>query len=130
MLKVKVQGRLKRQGLTELFFESAEPTFGELNPVEFFKRFPEGIYEIEGVTLDGEERENEVYLSHVIPAAPAGVTVNDDDAAESCDADDLPAVLPVGGVTISWDAVTRSHMTLGKDTDTALEGLGFEVRYY
>ena len=130
MLKVKVQGRLKRQGLTELFFESAEPTFGELDPVEFFKRFPEGIYEIEGVTLDGEERENEVYLSHVIPAAPAGVTVNDDDAAESCDSDDLPAVLPVGGVTISWDAVTRSHMPLGKDTDTALEGLGFEVRYY
>ena len=54
MLKVKVQGRLKRQGLTALFFESAEPTFGELDPVDFFKRFPEGIYEIEGVTLDGD----------------------------------------------------------------------------
>ncbi len=43
MLKVKLQGRLKRQGLTELFFESAEPIFDELDPVDFFKRFPEGI---------------------------------------------------------------------------------------
>jgi len=130
MLNVTVQGRLKRQGLTELFFESAEPTFGELDPVDFFNRFPEGIYEIEGVTLDGEERENEVYLSHVIPAAPAGVKVNNVAAAESCDVDDLPAVSPRRGVTISWEAVTRSHMTLGKDTDTPLEYLGFEVRYY
>jgi len=130
MLKVKVQGRLKRQGLTEIFFESAEPTFEELDPVDFFNRFPEGIYEIEGKTLDGEERENEVFLSHVIPAAPAGVAINGDAAAESCDADELPAVSPVGGVTISWDAVTMSHMNLGNDQNMPLDGLGFEVRYY
>jgi len=129
MLRVKVQGRLKRQGLTELFFESAEPTFGELDPVDFFKRFPEGLYEIEGKTLDGEERENEVYLSHVIPAAPAGVTVNGEIAAEDCDAD-LPSISPVGGVTISWDNVEKSHMALGRDTDTSLAYLGVEVRNY
>ncbi len=29
MMKIKAHGRLKRQGVTELFFESAEPTFGE-----------------------------------------------------------------------------------------------------
>ena len=129
MLRVKVQGRLKRQGLTELFFESAEPTFDELDPVDFFKRFPEEIYEIEGKTLDGEERENEVYLSHVIPAAPAGVTVNGGDAAEGCDAD-LPSISPVGGVTISWDNVEMSHLALGRDTDTPLADLGVEVRNY
>ncbi len=129
MLKVKVQGRLKRQGLTELFFESAEPTFDELDPVDFFKRFPEGIYEIEGITLDGEERENEVYLSHVIPAAPAGVTVNGD-AAGDCDDGVLSGVSPMGGVTINWDAVTESHEVLGRDIGTALEDLDIEVRYY
>jgi hypothetical protein len=32
ILKIKVHGRLKRQGLTELFFESAEPAFDELYP--------------------------------------------------------------------------------------------------
>ncbi|PVV14374.1 MAG: hypothetical protein B6D82_06070, partial [gamma proteobacterium symbiont of Ctena orbiculata] len=59
MMNIRAIGRLKRQGITELFFESAEPTFDELDPKKFFKRFPEGIYEIEGITLDGEERENE-----------------------------------------------------------------------
>jgi hypothetical protein len=69
-----------------LFFESAEPTFDKLDPADFFMRFPEGIYEIEGETLDGEERENGVYLSHVIPAALDGVTINGEAAAEDCDA--------------------------------------------
>ncbi len=129
MFKVRVQGRLKRQGLAELFFESAEPTFGELDPIDFFKRFPEGIYEIEGVTLDGEERENEVFLSHVIPAAPAGVRVNGVAAADGCDTP-LSDVSPGGGIIISWDAVTRSHTDLGNDRNMLLVGLGFEVRYY
>ena len=120
MLNVNVTGRLKKQGLTELFFESAEPTFDELDPADFFNRFPEGVYEIEGITLDEEEMESEVYLSHVIPAAPANVTVNRKVAAEDCDAE-LPAVK--APVTLSWDAVTTSHAELGK------AGI-FEVRYY
>ena len=39
ILKVSVRGRLRRQGLTEIFFESAEPTFDELSPEDFFRRF-------------------------------------------------------------------------------------------
>ena len=106
--------------MTELFFESAEPSFDELNPKKFFKRFPEGVYEIEGVTLDGEELENEIFLSHVIPAAPANVTVNGQEAAEDCDGD-LPEVsVPI---TLSWDAVVNSHEELGKEGDVT-------VRYY
>ena len=117
MLDVKVKGRLKRQGLTELFFESAEPTFDELDPADFFERFPEGIYEIEGKTLDGEERENEVYLSHIIPAAPEGVEVDGSASAspESCEEEDGAPPIPVisaidaaDGVTISWDLVKRA----------------------
>ncbi|MES9851175.1 MAG: hypothetical protein ABW170_05015 [Candidatus Thiodiazotropha sp. L084R] len=121
MMSVHINGRLKRQGLTELFFESAEPTFDELDPVKFFKRFPEGIYEIEGVTLDGEERESEVFLSHVIPAAPANVTINGIPAPEDCDADVLPVVN--APVTLTWDPVIGSHEELGKEGDV-------EVRYY
>ncbi|MES9929155.1 MAG: hypothetical protein ABW158_13685 [Candidatus Thiodiazotropha sp. 6PDIVS] len=121
MMSVHVNGRLKRQGLTELFFESAEPTFDELDPVKFFKRFPEGIYEIEGVTLDGEERENEVFLSHVIPAAPSNVTINGVPAPEDCDADVLPVLN--APITLSWDPVVGSHAELGKEGDV-------EVRYY
>ena len=121
MMYLRAIGRLKRQGITELFFESAEPSFDELDPEKFFKRFPEGIYEIEGLTLDGEELENEVYLSHVIPAAPANVTVNGQAAAEDCDAEDLPVVS--APVTLAWEAVTSSHEELGKAGDV-------EVRYY
>jgi len=48
MMKVRASGRLKRQGLTELFFESAEPCFifdeddcpDPLDTDKFFKRFP------------------------------------------------------------------------------------------
>ncbi len=120
MLNIRVQGRLKRQGLTEIFFESAEPTFDELDPADFFNRFPQGIYEIEGITLDGEERESEVLLSHVIPAAPANVTINGKSAAEDCDAE-LPVVsVPV---TLAWASVTGSHEELGIAGDV-------DVRYY
>src|SRR5262245_43226746 len=52
MLDVLVRGRLRRQGLTEVFFESAEPPFDELSPEKFFKRFPEGVYDFSGRTLD------------------------------------------------------------------------------
>ncbi len=120
MLKIRVQGRLKRQGLTEIFFESAEPTFDELDPADFFNRFPQGIYEIEGLTLDDEERESEVYLSHVIPAAPADVTVNGLLASEDCD-EGMPVVS--APVTLKWGSVTGSHDELGIEGDV-------EVRYY
>ena len=62
ILDVTVKGRLRRQGLTEIFFESAEPTFDELPPRRFFRRFPAGSYEIEGETLEGDELESEVEL--------------------------------------------------------------------
>jgi len=110
ILDIKVKRSLRRQGLTEIFFESAEPTFDELDPEDFFRRFPEGEYEIEGKTIDGEELESEVYVSHVMPAPPANVMVDGEEAAEDCDAD-LPVVS--GDVTISWDEVTESHPEIG-----------------
>ena len=111
MLDVKVKGRLRKQGLTEIFFESAEPTFDELSPAEFFKRFPAGTYEIEGITLDGEELESETELTHVMPAPPEP-TVNGINFAEKCDEEATEVSAPV---TIAWPAVTTSHPDLGVD---------------
>lgn len=110
LMNVLIRGRLRRQGMTEFFFESDEPSFDELAPEVFFRRFPEGTYEIEGITLDGEEIEGEAELSHVLAGPPGNVMVNDQAAAANCD-----AVLPVVSepVTIDWDAVTMSHPTLG-----------------
>jgi hypothetical protein len=112
MLDIKVRGRLRKQGLTEIFFESAEPTFDELDPKDFFDRFPEGTYEIEGITLEGQELEREVELTHVMPAPPEVSIINGMaermDAAEDCDAE-LPVVDPSEPVLIIWEPVEWSH---------------------
>jgi hypothetical protein len=113
VLDVSVKGRLRRQGLTELFFESAEPSFDELDPTDFFRRFPEGEYEIEGETLEGDELGSEVEVSHVMPAPPENIRVNRTSAAEDCDEDELPSVPEGRRVNISWDPVTTSHPEIG-----------------
>ena len=112
ILSILPTGRLRLQGLTQLFFESAEPSFDELDPAAFFARFPEGRYEISGITLDGEELESMVRLSHLLPAPPANLRINGLPAAENCDATDIPTVTPP--VVITWDPVTRSHPELGR----------------
>ena len=114
MLDVAVTGRLGRQGLTEFFFESAEPPFDELPPAEFFKRFPEGKYEMSGVTLDREELESTDVLSHVIPAPPGGILISGVPAVANCDVTPLPSVSGDEPVIISWTPVTRSHPRIGK----------------
>jgi len=53
MLEITSTGRLQSHGLTQLFFESAEPSFDELDPADFFRRFPEGPYTIEGRLMEG-----------------------------------------------------------------------------
>ena len=120
ILDVKLKGNLGNQGLTEFFFESAEPLFEDLDPVDFFDRFPEGIYEIEGRSVDGEEMEAESELTHVMPAPPAP-TVNGESMAVQCD-DEEPGfdiTVTSAPVTIAWPAVTMSH----PDPDTGGAGI-------
>jgi hypothetical protein len=118
-----VQGRLRAQGLTELFFESAEPPFDELSPAAFFERFPEGEYEVGGRTLEGEHLESTLPVSHVIPAPAGGVQVSGVDAAESCDDDPIPSVaVPV---VIDWEPVTASHPEIGESG--AVEVVKYQV---
>jgi hypothetical protein len=103
LLELFSRGRLRAQGLTQLAFESAEPPFEELSPARFFRRFPEGRYEIEGRAEDGAEIESVAFLSHVLAAPPENITVSGLAAADSCDAT-LPQVHPP--VVIDWDPVT------------------------
>lgn len=91
-LEIVSRGSLRRQGMTQLFFESAEPSFDELDPADFFRRFPEGRYEISGVTQNGGELESITVLSHVLPARPANIRLSGVLAPESCDATPLPIV--------------------------------------
>lgn len=123
LLKIKVSSTLRKQGLTELFFESAEPTFDELDPVDFFARFPEGLYEIEGVSNEGEELESESEITHLMPA-PAQAMVNGEPFDTDCDDDNF--IVAGDEVVLSWAPVTMSHPELGR-TNEPVEIVNYQV---
>jgi len=110
LMEVTAKGRLRRQAVTELFFESAEPTFEDLPPEDFFNRFPEGIYKIYGISEEGNLLVGRSRVTHVMPAPPQP-TVNGQPMASQCD-DEMPgydATEVNTPVTIAWPAVTMSH---------------------
>jgi len=102
---------LRTQGLTQLFIESAEPSFDELAPEEFFRRFPEGAYEIEAPTLDGDLLESTVMLSQVMAARPGNIAVN---GVPSVDCDAVPFPTVSAPIIVDWDPVTTSHPEIGE----------------
>ncbi|HSG65599.1 MAG TPA: hypothetical protein VLD39_11390, partial [Gammaproteobacteria bacterium] len=129
ILQIRLRDRLRRQGLTELFFESAEPPFESddpeevtLTPERFFRRFPEGIYEVSGLTLEGDELESAVMVTHLMPAPPQ-IFVNNLPVSEDCE-NPAPAVgMPF---TISWLPVTESHPEIGR-TGEPIELVRYEL---
>ena len=67
VLSVSAQKNLRAQGLTEGFFESAEPTLDDLPFLDFLARFPEGEYRFRGRTLDWKRLVGEADFTHDIP---------------------------------------------------------------
>jgi hypothetical protein len=67
-------GQLKKLGLTELFWESEEPSFDEMPLEEFLALFPEGEYTFSGKTVEGERVTGSALLSHDIPSGPVVVS--------------------------------------------------------
>jgi hypothetical protein len=67
-------GIMGMQGGTELFMESAEPTFEELPLDQLLARWPAGRYEFRGVGLDGETLTGAARLTHDLPAGPVLVS--------------------------------------------------------
>ena len=111
LLNIASQANLRTQGLTQLAFESAEPSFDDLAPSEFFARFPEGVYLIQGLAQGGDTFSANATLSHVLAAPPGNILLSGTAAAESCDAKPLPSVS--APVVIDWDPVTTSHPEIG-----------------
>ncbi|MCD4754797.1 MAG: hypothetical protein K8R75_03220 [Deltaproteobacteria bacterium] len=91
---------LRKQGLTELFFESSEPSLDEVSLDEFLARFPEGEYEFEGRTINGVELESEAILTHVIPAGPEIIS--------PLSLTDEPPVVDPNDLVIQWEPVSET----------------------
>jgi len=87
---VKGFGSVDEQGLTENFFESAEPSCDEVPLAEFLDRFPAGEYVFSGKTGEGGQLEGQAVLTHDLPRAPVNLAPT---------GDGIDAGNPV---TISW----------------------------
>jgi hypothetical protein len=86
------RGPYRLLGMTELFFEGAEPSLDDFPLPELLALFPEGDYSFQGTTVDGEPIDGTGTLSHAVPSGPGNVT----------------AELAGDSLLISWDAVTTT----------------------
>ncbi|MEZ5965409.1 MAG: hypothetical protein R3F56_16370 [Planctomycetota bacterium] len=83
LFDVRGKGPYRNLGMTELFFEGAEPSLNEFRLERLLALFPEGEYSFEGVTVDGDELESHHRFTHAIPAGPeVSATVRGNDRLE------------------------------------------------
>lgn len=108
---VRGDGSVGMTGVTELFFESAEPSFEELPLDQLLARFPAGTYTFEGTTVDGQALTGKALLTHAIPDGPVIVS-------------------PVAGeevnpnaTVISWNSVTDPF----PGTESAVDIVAYQV---
>jgi hypothetical protein len=86
------KGGYKNLGLTELFFEGAEPNLSEFPLEELLALFPEGDYTFVGKTVDHEHLVSTATLTHNVPDGPAVST-----GTSTCNGDTI---------VISWESVS------------------------
>lgn len=87
---VEGRGPYEALGMTELFFEGAEPSLADVPLGELLALFPEGEYEFDGRTVDGADLEGTGIFSHAIPAGPLVSAIAG----------------PANSLVIDWTAVT------------------------
>ena len=83
-------------GLTELFFEGAEPTLTDFPVDQLLARFPEGRYRFSASLAAGGRLASTATLSHTVPAGPQVST----------------QILANGTIIIRWTPVTSSAAIL------------------
>jgi hypothetical protein len=88
-------GSVGMTGVTELFFESAEPSFEELPLDQLLARFREGDYRFVGTTVDGKQLAGRATLKHNIPAGPTVISPSEGAAPN-----------PNSPVVVDWNPVT------------------------
>ena len=100
VLRFKALGSLANLGLTELFFESVEPTNADVPIDEMLAKLPEGRYKISGPTQENGvstgRTKGTAWLTHDIPKGPKLVS-----PAEG-------AIVPVRRLVADWRRVRRT----------------------
>jgi hypothetical protein len=97
VFEVRGEGSVGSTGVTELFFESAEPSFQELPLDQLLARFREGHYAFDGTTVDGRSLNGRATLRHNVPAGPTVLSPADG-----------AALSPTVPVRVDWDAVSAA----------------------
>ena len=90
IFEVEGRGPYRLLGMTELFFEGAEPNLDDFPLENLLARFPEGEYRFTGRTVDGDAIAGTGQFTHAIPAGPTNVV----------------AALNGNSLVISWHPVT------------------------
>jgi hypothetical protein len=113
VLNVTGEGGVGQQGITELFFESAEPSFDEQPLEDLLELFPEGFYRFEGTTTEGAMLKGKARLTHDLPAAPVIVSPEEDD--DSVDPGNTviewePVADPPGSTIVGYHVVVEREM--------------------
>ncbi len=99
------------QGLTEAFFESAEPSFDEQTLDEFLALWPEGTYKFRGRTKDGEPLRGKAELTHALPDAPVLIRPAEDEVVDPNAAvviEWAPVPDPPGSSIVSYEVIVES----------------------
>jgi len=105
-------GNLGKLGLTELFFESNEPSLVEdMTLAEFLALFPEGEYKFSGRSVEGDELVASATFTHNIPDGPSivlpleGETVDPDNAIIQWDLVTSPPGIEIAGYQVIVEQV-------------------------
>lgn len=101
------KGGYTNLGLTELFFEGAEPTLDDVPLGVLLGLFPAGRYTFAGTTVDGLRITATARLSHAVPRGPVVAAEVGDD-----------------GVVIHWEPVTAAPAGF---PEQAIDVVGYQV---
>ena len=93
IFRATARGVMARQGGTELFIESGEPSLDDVPLEQFLKRFPAGDYRIVGKGINGEKLVGVAKFTHNIPAGPVLVSPAED------------AVVDTNNLVVRWQGV-------------------------
>jgi hypothetical protein len=107
IFEVTVRGGFKTFGLSEMFFEGAEPSLDEVALADLLVLFPEKNYKFIGTRVDGTQLQSTAKLSYAIPAGPKAF-----------------AKVRGGEVTIRWEGVTKPPVGF---PNRAIKIVGYQV---